>query len=178
MSDLRFEIEHMQRFKGIFIPCYNLKGCTAKSFSPTRPPVPRVVGCVGEVEIRLTVWLCMIRSRLPYLQSRILDEICRRGARYRIERPYAPIDRVMRVWMEDVLHENKLIQTSDLLDSRALPILYTVIESILREAHEVSDYRAFFICLMDKINVYVECLVRGIHLDTLNLSPAVSAIES
>jgi hypothetical protein len=125
-------------------------------------PLPVGSGCVGELEVRLTVWLCMIRSRLPALQSRIFDEINSRRAGYKIERPYAPIDRIMRVWMEDILYENKLIQTSDSRDCKALPTLCVLIELMLQEASTVRDYRAFFIFLMDRINVYVEHLVRGI----------------
>ena len=138
----------------------NRKGSIAKSIEQSIPSVP--VGCVGEVEIRLTVWLCIIRSRLPSLQSRIVDEIGRRGTGYKIERHYSPIDHVMRVWMEDTLHETESIQMSDQHDSRALPVLCVLIELMLREARGVMDYRKFFPFLMDRINVYVEYLMRGI----------------
>lgn len=120
------------------------------------------VGCVGDVGIRVIVWFCMIRSRIPFLQSMIFENICSRGNGYRIGRPYSPIDRVIQVWMEGFLHESKAIKESDSVDSNALPILRNLIELILQESRNVDDYRVFFNLIVNRINVYIEHLMNGV----------------
>ena len=102
----------------------------------------------------------MIRCRLSNFQSQLFDSISNRG--YKFRHQDSPIDRVMRSWMVGILYECSAIHKADPCDEKALPILHSMVELIIQESHEISDYRVFFLFVTNRLNVYVEYLVCGV----------------
>jgi hypothetical protein len=147
----------MQRFKRRLSSWGSWKGGIFKSFNKGSPPLP--TACAGDAELRVIVWLCMIRSRLPDLKSSLFRSVENRWHWYKIRRPRSPIECVMRIWMEGILHECGAVHESD---GQALPILRALIELILEESRGVEDYRVFFPFLETRINAYVVCLMSGV----------------
>ncbi len=150
----------MQRVKRRLSSLGSWKGSIFQSFEKKRSSASAVLitGSPGEVEIRVAVWLCMIRCRLPNLQSKLFESI----SCYKFKRKDSPIDMVMRTWMVGTLYECSAIHIADPCDEKALPVLHSMIELMIQESCEINDYRVFFLFVMNRLNVYVEHLVCGI----------------
>jgi hypothetical protein len=130
---------------------------TADGITMKATPAARII---TEVNIRLAVWLCMIRCRLRDLQEMTVSSVCVRTG-YRIRSPPV-IESVLSVWMQGVLFEAGSVKMDDPCDGESYPLLCVLISLMLQEARKVADYRELFVFLVQRINLYVEFLMRGV----------------
>lgn len=110
----------------------------------------------AESKVRLVVWLLMIRSRMRRLSELVIHNIQNNMALgFAIRRPHSPIDRVLRVWMENVVVNSG--EQGD--DDDTLVLLRMFIELLLREARNETDYRSIFIFISERINTHITRLL-------------------
>ena len=102
------------------------------------------------------MWLLMIRSRMQRLGEAIIHSIHNNATLgFAIRRPHSPIDRVLGVWMEMVV-VNSGVQRED---GDILVLLRMLIELLLHEAQNETDYRSIFPFIANRLNTHIERLL-------------------
>jgi hypothetical protein len=74
---------------------------------------------------------------------------------FNIRRPHSPIDRVLRVWMEAVV-----VNSIERVDADTLILLRMLIDLLIHEARNETDYRTIFLFITNRINVHVMRLLQ------------------
>ena len=98
----------------------------------------------------------MIRSRMRRLSELVINNIHSNTALgFAIRRPQSPIDRVLRVWMETVVVNSDEQEGCD----DTLVLLRMLIELLLHEARNETDYRSIFIFISNRINTHITRLL-------------------
>ena len=135
------------------------EGCQDRKMR--RQTIPQAVSLIrprlsGELKAKLVVWLLVIRSRMQQLSQGVARSVSNNiMLSFNIRRPHSPIDRVLRVWMEAVV-----VNSIERVDADTLILLRMLIDLLIHEARNETDYRTIFLFITNRINVHVMRLLQ------------------